>query len=179
MSDSMTAVVLARSLQVTSAPHAAFGVLRLGVEDEARARIELGEALGITLPDRPNTTAGSRPRVLWTAPRAWAVIDADATRLKAMQAAFGDRLCHYADLTDGRAGFRVMGRDAAQLLASECPLDLSEAAFGPDRCAQSLFAGAPVLIDNRPGEDGFRLYVDASLAPHLGQWLKTAAETLT
>jgi len=35
-----------------------------------------------------------------------------------------------------------------------------------------------VLIDRRAGEDGFRLYVDASLADHLRAWLAAAAEGL-
>jgi heterotetrameric sarcosine oxidase gamma subunit len=59
-----------------------------------------------------------------------------------------------------------------------CPLDLSAPAFPPGCCAQSLFAGLPILIDRAEGEDGLRLHVDVSLADHLTAWLAAAAEGL-
>jgi heterotetrameric sarcosine oxidase gamma subunit len=101
------------------------------------------------------------------------LIDAPAAQVEAAQASCPEVLSHYADLTDARVGFLVAGADAARLIASECPLDLEMLA--PDRCAQSVFAGMPILIDRRSGENGLWLYIDVSLAAHLCAWLAAVA----
>jgi len=171
-------VVRRRQVEVLRAPHTAFGVLRVGrgVGPEALAAIE--QALGQALPRQSSHSAGAQPRALWTAPGEWTLIDAEPSALAALAGASPGMLSHYADLTDGRAGYRLEGPAARRLLAAECPLDLSEAALPPSRCAQSLFAGMPILLDRREGEDGLRLYVDVSLAQHLEAWLLAVAEAM-
>ncbi|HZZ69773.1 MAG TPA: sarcosine oxidase subunit gamma family protein, partial [Phenylobacterium sp.] len=134
---------------------------------------DLEAALGLALPEAPNTAAGVRPRALAPGPGEWVLIDAAPGEVEAALATCPGVLSHYADLSDARAGFLVTGEAAARLIASECPLDL--AALPPDRCAQSVFAGMPILVDRRAGEDGFRLYVDVSLAAHLSAWLGAVA----
>jgi heterotetrameric sarcosine oxidase gamma subunit len=173
MTDRAATLTLAPDVQVLPVAHEAFGVLRLGSNCGDQLLSRLGAALGLTLPQAPNAANGERPRALWTAPREWTLIDADPARIGAIQAACRDVLCHYADLGASRVGFHVTGRDAARLVTSECPLDLD--ALEPDRCAQSVFAGMPILVDRRQGEGGYRLYIDASLADHLRAWLAAAA----
>ncbi|HEY3887194.1 MAG TPA: sarcosine oxidase subunit gamma family protein [Caulobacteraceae bacterium] len=172
------AILLAPGLEVLAAPHTAFGVLRLGRDADPTAIAAIGRALQIDLPEAPNRSVGDRLRALWTGPLEWTLIDASPAELAALESACVGRLSHYADLTDARVGLRIVGANAAALIASECPLDLSEAALAPGRCAQSLFADVPILIDRREGEGGFRLYVDVSLAAHLIAWLRAAAEGL-
>lgn len=157
-------------------PPAPFGVLRLGRADAAATIAAASAALGLALPVTPNTAAGDGPRALWTAPLEWTLIEASPTQLAALQAALAGSLWHYADLTDGRAGFVIAGAQAADLIESECPLELR--ALAPGTCAQSLFAGVGVLIDRPSREEGFRLYADASLADHLAAWLAAAADGL-
>jgi heterotetrameric sarcosine oxidase gamma subunit len=135
-----------------------------------------GAALGAPLPVAPNRAAGDAPRALWTGPLEWTLIDAPSVRLAALRQALGGSLAHYADLTGGRVGFRITGAAAADLIESECPLDVR--AMAAATCAQSLFAGVGVLIERREGEDGLRLYADSSLAEHLAAWLAAAAEGL-
>jgi sarcosine oxidase subunit gamma len=163
-------------VEVRRLPAAPFGVLRLGRNGAATAMASAGAVLGLMLPTTPNRAVGAGPRALWTAPLEWTLIGASAAQLGRLGAALAGSLAHYADLTDGRAGFRITGPAAADLIESECPLDVS--ALGPDACAQTLFAGVCVLIERREGEDGFRLYADASLAAHLAAWLAAAAEGL-
>jgi heterotetrameric sarcosine oxidase gamma subunit len=176
MTDHAATLNLTPDVQVLPMAHGTFGVLRLGFQCGAEVLSRLGAALGLTLPQAPNTAQGAQPRALWTAPREWTLIDAGPARIEAVEAACRDVLCHYAELGASRVGFRVTGADAARLIASECPLDLD--ALGPDRCAQSVFAGMPILVDRRQGEDGYRLYVDASLANHLRSWLAAVTEGL-
>jgi heterotetrameric sarcosine oxidase gamma subunit len=176
MTDRPAELVLAPAVSVLPASPAAYGVLRLGRDCGEDVMARLDAALGSPLPRAPNTAAGAHPRLLWTAPLEWTVLDATPAHAEAVQAACRDVLSHYADLSGARLGLRVLGRDAARLIASECPLDLD--ALAPDRCAQSVFAGMAILVDRRSGEEGFRLYVDVSLAEHLRAWLAAAAEGL-
>jgi sarcosine oxidase, subunit gamma len=172
------AILLAPGLEVRSAPHTAFGVLRLGRDVDPAAMAAIRQALRVELPVEPNRSVGDRLRALWTAPLEWTLIDASPAEQAALESACAGRLSHYADLTDARTGLRIGGANAEKLIASECPLDLSETAFAPGRCAQTLFADVPILIDRRDGEGGFRVHVDVSLAAHLIAWLSAAAEGL-
>jgi heterotetrameric sarcosine oxidase gamma subunit len=158
--------------QATRRSHASIGVLRLGRATSATARDAIGAALGQALPLAPNRAAGAAPRVLWTAPDEWVVLDASPAQLDALATACAGELWHYADLTDGVAAFRLAGPRAAELLAAECPLELSDVALPPDHCAQSLFADIAILVDRRPGEAGLHVFVDASLAGHLAAWFR-------
>jgi sarcosine oxidase, subunit gamma len=178
MPDLAGAIAMVPRVQIGRIGHASFGVLRLG-QGAGAAEIEAFSArLGADLPQVPNRTVGATPRVLWTGPLEWTVIDASAAQVAALQAPVAGVLSHYADLTDARAGFQIVGPDVAQLMASECPLDLSDTAFPANRCAQSVFAGMPILLDRRADEDGVRLYVDISLADHLNAWLIAVLEGL-
>ena len=172
------AILLSPDLEVRSSPHAAFGVLRLGRNVDPAALAAIRQALQVELPEEPNRSVGDRLRALWTAPLEWTLIDASPAELAALERACVGLLSHYADLTDARMGLRIGGANAAKLIASECPLDLSETAFAQGRCAQTLFADVPILIDRRDGEGGFRVHVDVSLAAHLIAWLSAAAEGL-
>jgi sarcosine oxidase subunit gamma len=156
--------------------HETLGVLRLRLAADARVPKVLESALGVALPMAPNAAVGAGPRALATAPGEWVLIDIDAARVEAGLTAAPDLLGHYADLTEGRMGFHVAGEDAARLVAAECPLDLDS--LGPDRCAESAFAGMPILVERRAGEPGLRLYVDVSLAAHLAAWFDAVAEEL-
>jgi heterotetrameric sarcosine oxidase gamma subunit len=177
MPDSAEVIPSGSRVQMGRVRHDSFGVLRLG-RGASPAEIEAtGALLGLELPQAPNCAAGARPRALWTGPLEWTVIDASPDQVAALQEPVAGVLSHYADITDARAGFRLLGPDAARLVASECPLDL--AALPPGGCAQSVFAGMPILLDRRLGEDGLRLYVDISLADHLNVWLIAVLEGLT
>ncbi len=179
MADSTGLIAVGRRVQILGVGHHAFGVLRLGQGAGAGEVWAVGARLGLDLPQTPNRAVGSRPRLLWTAPLEWTVIDASAEQIMALRGLGADMLSHYADLTDARAGFRILGDDAARLLGAECPLDLDPAVMPEDRCAQSVFAGMSILLDRRATEDGLRLYVDISLAAHLNAWLIAAGKGLS
>ena len=96
----------------------------------------------------PQTAARIRTA---TAPDAW-VLDAGA---------------HYVE-------FAAAGSDAAAVLNAACSLDLREAAFPVDACAQTRFDQIPVLIF-RSSPERFEVFAERPLADHLWLWMCRAA----
>ncbi|HEX4183081.1 MAG TPA: hypothetical protein VHY34_07475 [Caulobacteraceae bacterium] len=176
--DDASALMVGRRVRVLAVRPTAFGILRLAHEPSATTTAAIVAALGIAPPQASNQAVGAALRILRTGPLEWTLIDAPPARIAALHDAIADALAHYADLTDARAGFHLAGENAGRLIAAECPLDLDEAVFAPDCCAQSVFAGMPILVDRRREESGFRLYVDISLAAHMASWLAATAEGL-
>jgi sarcosine oxidase subunit gamma len=66
--------------------------------------------------------------------------------------------------------FAVAGRGAVAVLNAGCSLDLREAAFPVDVCAQTRFDQVPVLLF-RPSPERFEVFVERPLAHHLWLWL--------
>jgi len=70
--------------------------------------------------------------------------------------------------------FEVSGRGAGAVLNAGCSLDLRDAAFPVDTCAQSRFDQIPVLL-LRSSPERFEILAERPLAPHLWLWLRRAA----
>jgi sarcosine oxidase, subunit gamma len=66
--------------------------------------------------------------------------------------------------------FAVAGPGAAAVLNAGCSLDLREAAFPVDMCAQTRFEQVPVLLF-RPSPERFEVLVERPLAHHLWLWM--------
>jgi sarcosine oxidase subunit gamma len=103
--------------------------------------------------DSESRLAAARIRAL-SAPDAW-VLDAGARYVE----------------------FAVSGQDAAPVLNAGCSLDLREAAFPVDTCAQTRFDQVPVLLF-RSSVQHFEIFVERPLAHHLWVWLCRAANDL-
>lgn len=135
-------------------------------------------ALGVRLPEAPNTAAGGeggRPRVLWTGPGRWLAIEPESRDLAALlEAAAGPAGAAVVDLSHGRSCPRLSGRDARRVLAKGAPLDWHPAAFAPGACAQTALFHLPALIDCRDAE-AFDLYVARGYALDLCESLREAA----
>ena len=133
------------------------------------------KAVGVSLPTEANTAVGDAPRVLWLAPGEWAILPVGPTTCLAdrLTAACDGSLHHFADLMEGWTAFEIEGAASRQLIANGCSLDLHPRVFGPDRCAQTLMAQVPVLLERRGAGSRFMLYVDRSFAGHMRAWLRT------
>ncbi len=128
------------------------------------------DALGLELPDRPNTFTGRQ--AFWLAPRRWLLVGASVADRTSQTATAG---CHVADVTDGYAVFKLRGAQARELLAQGCSLDLHPRVFGPERCARTLLARVPILL-HRDGA-GWRLFADSAYRAYLRQWFAAVAAT--
>lgn len=141
----------------------------------------VGSALGGALPTEPNLAHGGDVDLLWLAPGEW-LIDcgtAPSDPFDRVRAACRGTVHHLAMMSDAYVVVEIGGARSRDLIAKGCSLDLHPRAFGPGRCAQSLFAQLHVLLYQTDATT-FRLYADASYQAYLLAWLvdASAAEAL-
>jgi sarcosine oxidase subunit gamma len=133
--------------------------------------------LGLRPPQAPNTSAGDgRPRVLWTGPNRWLVVEPEIRDLNELlqdalapldPASLVQASPHggaaVVDLGHGRASFRLAGRSVRQVLMKGAGLDWHVSAFMPGMCAQTTMFHLSALIDCRD-ESTFDIYVARGFA---------------
>lgn len=146
--------------------------------DDAVIMRRLASTLGFALPVVPNTTTSQRDRrALWLGPDEWLVVGPDGQQQalqhelrNGLDGAYGS----IVDVSANRTVLEIGGSTARKLLARCVPIDLDPRSFGPDRCAQTLFAKAQVVIEGR-AEQAVHVYVRTSFASYLADWLLDAA----
>jgi sarcosine oxidase subunit alpha len=77
------------------------------------------------------------------------------------------------DVSAQRTVIELSGPDAREVLLTGCPIDLHPSAFEVGQHAQTLLGQAPVIVQ-RTADDTYRLYVRASYAAYLADWLLDA-----
>jgi sarcosine oxidase subunit gamma len=152
--------------------------LTLRVAPESAATRAMVGVIGAPLPTAPNTTCISGDiEVLWMGPDEWLVVapaGADGL-LEALEQAVGAGHATVVDVSDQRTAIDVAGADARELLLKGCALDLHPRSVGVGRCAQTLLARAHVVLVQRTEEPAYRVFVRASFAEYLAEWLLDAA----
>jgi sarcosine oxidase subunit gamma len=117
-------------------------------------------------PVEPNTAAQADGRtVLWLGPDEWLVLGGREADYPEASAA--------VDVSANRVAFELAGPAAATVLSSGCALDLGEAAFAVDTCAQTLLARSQVIL-LRLELHRWWILVRPSFAPYLRAWLRDA-----
>lgn len=141
--------------------------------DAAAVVRALPEDIGAPL--HPNSVVRTRSlgTCLWLSPTQRLLLL--ATESEARIAAARIRAIGSSDVWAFDAGaryveFALAGRDAAAVLNAGCSLDLREAAFAVDTCAQTRFDQVPVLLV-RPSRERFEILVERPLAHYLWLWL--------
>jgi sarcosine oxidase, subunit gamma len=142
-----------------------------------RADPALAPRLPFPLPLEPNTwTAGGDREALWLGPDEWLVVGPPGSA-PAIAAELGRALDgeHHAvvDTSANRTVVELAGAARFDLLAQGCGLDLHRRAWRPGSCAQTLLFRVPVLLQER--DQATRVFVRASLAAHLADWLAAVA----
>ncbi|MEO6795863.1 MAG: sarcosine oxidase subunit gamma family protein [Candidatus Dormibacter sp.] len=137
--------------------------------------------LGFTPPVEPNTVATKDDRsCIWLGPdESLVVAPPDQQQLirAALRSALGDHPGAVVDVSANRTVIEVSGSSSRELLAHGCSIDLDPRSIGPGRCAQSLLAKAQVIIQQTATTPSFLVYVRASFASYLADWLLDAAAT--
>lgn len=135
---------------------------------------------GVPLPLEPNRVASMRAvRTLWLGPDEWLVTapgDTTPELMARITRALAGRQAMVTDLSASRSVIEIAGSRARRLLEKGCGLDLHPRAFAPGRCAQTLFARLPVILDQLSAAPSYRLFVRRSAARWLAEWLIDAAE---
>lgn len=140
------------------------------------------QVLGVAPSDAANTVAGGGELdLLWLGPNQWlAVASAErgiglARRLDGALDGMHHSVC---DVSAGRVVLELAGPEARAVLAQGLSLDLHPRVFGPGRCAQTGLARVPVILQQIDATPRFRLFVRASFAPYVAEWLRTAIEAV-
>ncbi len=150
--------------------------------DSASLGTRVRPVLGCDLPAAANTwNAGTDCAVLWLGPDEWLVVAPDG-RSEALCAELCTALsgAHHSvvDLSANRTIIEISGSDARLALAKGCPLDLHGSAFKPPQCAQTLLAKSQMILQCVDAQPVFRVFVRASLAPYVAEWVLDAAAEL-
>ena len=137
------------------------------IQGTAAAVATLAARHGLTLPDTPNSWAGSDGTALaWLGERRWMLLAPLADEDTWEAAMTVDQPDVSAVLvSDAYASFRIRGPDADEILAQATPLDVHPAAFPARGATFTEFFGETALLLR--GEDGFTCFVDGSLAAYL------------
>jgi len=133
----------------------------------------------LALPLVPNTwgAAGGR-EALWLGPDEWLLAGAPggaAAVVAQLEAALAGLHRSVVDVSANHAVVQLAGGARLDLLAQGCGLDLHPRSWRAGDCAQTLLAHVPVLLQER--SNATKIFVRASFAGYLADWLEAAAAT--
>jgi len=137
------------------------------------------KVLGVEAPTQANTVieAGEN-RIYWLGPDEWLIVTPAGRQdqlKKDLLAALDGVFSSVVDNSSGLTMVRITGANAADLIATDCPLDLHPREFKPGQCAQTRLAKAGMTIAPLTDGAGFELIIRRSFADYLLLWLQDAA----
>jgi sarcosine oxidase subunit gamma len=156
----------------------------LNLRGEAGAdafRSAVAGVLGVAPPAEPNTVAASGDiEILWLGPDEWLVVAPGdkselADRLDAALAALHHSV---VDVSQGRIVLELEGPEVRAVLAGAVSIDLRPQALGTGRCAQTPLARIPVMLQALDAPARFRIFVRATFAPYVTEWLQSTVQEL-
>ena len=149
---------------------------RISLRVRADAVDALSGALGLTLPQRPKTSASKGSRTaLWLGPDEWLLLapEADASEIARRGAALAGVPHSLVDISHASTGFEIEGPQAAAVLNHGCPLDLSSATFPVSMCTRTILGKAQIVLW-RTAEDTFRIELARSFGAYVWRFLEEA-----
>ena len=152
-----------------------------GSSDDTAFLTAVEEVVGAVLPIEPNTVNNSSGiedlRVIWLGPDEWLVVAREGVIVKDRLENSIKNLHHTAitDVSESRTVIQVSGCQAYDVVSKGCAIDLHPRAFGPGRCAQTMFAKAHVILHQTNVAPVFDIYVHRSFAEYLWFWLEDAS----
>jgi sarcosine oxidase subunit gamma len=152
--------------------------LTLRVEPASGASGVASATLGMPLAVVPNTTRSRRDlSVLWMGPDEWLIVAEQDGKIDqpALQRALEGHHATVVDVSAQRTVIEVAGTDARELLLKGCALDLHPQTFAVGRCTQTNLARTQVILLSRDREPVYWVFVRASFAEYLAEWLVDAA----
>jgi sarcosine oxidase subunit gamma len=163
--------------EVTIEQLAPYGLLN--VRADIKARPHLDAALGINLPQAPNTLVGHCDLLgLWLGPDEWLLRLPDGAEDRWLRSLRQATLSHHAAITivsDAYTFIEVAGRDAREILSQGAEFDTHPRVLGPGQCARIRFAKTQVVIYQAAPEPRYHLYAFRSYDKYLMTWLERAS----
>jgi sarcosine oxidase, subunit gamma len=157
---------------------AAVGAVEVGFLAKVNLRVDpaLAARTTLALPAAPNTWRLSGGReVLWLGPDEWLLVaepGSAPTMLEELEGALEGLHHSLVDVSAERTVVELVGDGRIDLLTRGCGLDLHPRSWRAGRCAQTLLAHVPVLLQER--EHATRVFVRPSFSGHLVDWLQIA-----
>jgi sarcosine oxidase subunit gamma len=147
---------------------------RISLRAPASSVAALSEALGLTLPQKPKTSASKGSRTaLWLGPDEWLVIDDGAS--DPLEACAGVEALHSAvGISHRNVAISVTGPGAENTISAGCPQDLLLAVFPAGACSRTISGKVEVVLW-RTGEDSFRVECWRSFSDYVFTFLIEAA----
>lgn len=158
-----------------------------GDKEDPRFLTQAKQALGLDLPQIPNTASRSAVlSVLWLGPDEWLVVQhgaepqAEEEIAERLRQALSELHASVTAVGESLVCIRLAGPRAIDVIAKGCPLDLHLTTFGgAGHCAQSHLSKTAITLHqvSGDGEEGpaFDLYTRRSFADYLWRWLSDAA----
>ena len=146
---------------------------RISLRAPASSVAALSEALGLTLPQKPKTSASKGSRTaLWLGPDEWLVIDGAKDPLE--DCADVDVLHSAVGISHRNVAISVTGPGAENTISAGCPQDLSLAVFPAGACSRTILGKVEIVL-LRTGEDSFRVECWRSFSEYVFTFLIEAA----
>lgn len=126
--------------------------------------------VGSAPPTNPNTVASAADyTVFWLGPDEWQIHcgeDRQRDLVSGLREVLKDKHAAVVDVSDYYVVMRLAGKKALEVLSKGTPLDLHPRVFPPDRCAQTVFGHATVLL-HKLDEETVDLQVRWSFAEYV------------
>lgn len=148
--------------------------LRGDLTAAAPKKAATGAAGGASMPAPLTVTASETGALAWMSPDELLVMcpyEEAAQRAEALSGSFALAV----NVSDARAGFRISGAGAREVLGKLCPLDLGPATFPAGTFRRTRAAQIPVAIWAE-GDEAIRLICFRSVAEYAFGILKSAAQ---
>jgi sarcosine oxidase subunit gamma len=152
---------------------------RIVVRARPDAIAPLSKALGVKLPEKPKTSAGSKAAktadrtALWIGPDEWLIIDKAGADLMALCNKV-KQLHSAVDVSQRNAAIIVSGVAAQSVVNAGCPQDLSLDVFPVGACSRTLLGKAEIVL-LREEEQVFRVECWRSFSDYVFTFLAEAA----
>jgi sarcosine oxidase, subunit gamma len=147
---------------------------RISLRAPAASVDALSGALGLTLPQKPKTSASKGARTaFWLGPDEWLVTD-DGVKDPLEACASVEALHSAVGISHRNVAISVNGPAAANTVNAGCPQDLSLAAFPVGACSRTILGKVEIVL-LRTGEDAFRVECWRSFSDYVFTFLIEAA----
>jgi sarcosine oxidase, subunit gamma len=94
----------------------------------------------------------------------------------AVEASLRDLTHALVDVSHAHVALSVSGPQAAEVLNSGCPLDLSSIAFPPGAATRTLMGSAEIILSRWQDQAGFEVECGRSFAAYVRQFLEVAGQ---
>lgn len=129
------------------------------------------------IPLEANTMSRSGHCVFWLGPDEWLIVsEHDSAQLIAeLRTATADLFVTFTDISDGLVSLNLAGKNAQDVLAKGCTIDLHGSRFVAGQCAQTSLAKASILIGLPSAGSGFEIIVRRTFVEYIALWIRHAA----